>query len=357
MTGVTLPQHITERLCFSVRHKIMTLREALPRVLLLAGGFAVFCSIAHAATWTRQTSGTMSWLRSVYFLDQNRGWVAGSNGTLLETIDGGVTWKRLLSLTKDTLHDVYFADEKNGWLLAERDVFKLRSDAEPRSYLLRTEDGGLSWRRMFLVSETNARLLRLTFADAQRGWVFGETGIIFATRDGGAHWMRQALPTKHLLLGGAFNEYARFLLVGAGATIIQTLDGGTTWQKGLLRDAANPRFTAASCAGQSLGWAVGLAGSIYTTADGGRTWYGQKSNVDADLFDVKFVDAAEGWAVGSDGVLLHTIDAGTHWIVVSSGTSHVLQRVFFTDRNHGWAVGFGGTILRYGQSTSPQLKG
>ena len=352
------PQHIAERLCLSVRQKSKTLREAVPRVLLLACVLSIpgVATANAAAGWTRQTSGTMAWLRSVYFLDQNRGWVAGSNGTLLQTSDGGVNWKRLLSLTKDTLHDVYFADEKHGWLLAERDVFKLKSDAEPRSYLLRTDDGGQSWRRLFLTTETNARLLRLSFADAQRGWVFGETGMIFVTRDGGEHWARQALPTKHLLLGSAFNDYARLLLVGAGATIMQTTDGGTTWQRGLLRDAANPRFTAASCAGPNLGWAVGFGGSIYTTADGGRTWYGQKSNVDADLFDVKFINAAEGWAAGSDGVLLHTTDGGARWTVVSSGTSHSLQRVFFTDGNHGWAVGFGGTILRYGQAAGPRLK-
>src|SRR5689334_6556403 len=41
----------------------------------------------HAAAWTRQRSGTMAWLRAVYFLDQNHGWVAGSGGTLLETGD------------------------------------------------------------------------------------------------------------------------------------------------------------------------------------------------------------------------------------------------------------------------------
>jgi photosystem II stability/assembly factor-like uncharacterized protein len=298
----------------------------------------------------------MAWLRSIYFLDQNRGWVAGSNGTLLQTTDGGLTWRKVASLTKDTLHDVYFADQKTGWLLAERDVFKLQTDDEPRSYLLQTEDGGISWRRIFLKSETNSRLLRLAFADAQRGWVFGETGVVFVTRDGGAQWTRQALPTKHLLLGGAFNNYANLLLVGAGATIMQTKDGGMTWQRALLRDAATARFTAASSAGGNLGWVVGMSGSIYTTADGGRNWYGQRSNVDADLFDVKFIDAAEGWAVGSDGVLLHTTDGGAHWTLVTSGTSHVLQRLFFTDRNHGWAVGFGGTILRYGQAAPPQLR-
>jgi photosystem II stability/assembly factor-like uncharacterized protein len=298
----------------------------------------------------------MAWLRSVYFLDQNRGWVAGSNGTLLQTTDGGVTWKKLLPLTHDTLHDVYFANENVGWLLAERDLLKLTRNDEPRAYLLKTEDGGFSWRQIFIRDAgANVRLVRAIFADSKRGWVFGETGIIFVTRDGGNHWERQASPTKHLLLGGAFVDDAHLWLVGAGATIVQTGDAGMTWQSGIVRDDATARFMAASFVGTNLGWTVGVAGRIFRTTDGGRTWFAQSSNVDADLFDVKFIDRNEGWAAGSEGLLLHTNDGGAHWVAESNATSHALQRLFFIDRNHGWAVGFGGTILKYGESSAPRL--
>ena len=310
-----------------------------------------------AATWTRQPSGTMAWLHAVYFLDQNRGWVAGSGGTLLATKDGGATWKRLFPLGKDNLHDVYFANENVGWLVAERDMLRLKTNDEPRSYLLKTEDGGFSWRRIFLNGiDANARLVRAVFADAKRGWVFGETGIVFATRDGGAHWIRQASATKHLLLGGAFVDYAHGWLVGAGATILQTSDGGITWQRGVVRDGAGARFTAASFVGNRLGWAVGLTGLVFTTSDGGLTWFQQQSNTEADLLDIRFVNAAEGWAAGSEGTLLHTTDGGKDWSAESSGTSHALNRLFFVDQKHGWAVGFGGTIITFGQGSAPKLK-
>jgi len=105
-----------------------------------------------------------------------------------------------------------------------------------------------------------------------------------------------------------------------------------------------------------LGWAVGAAGCIFATTDGGRTWLPQNSPATIDLLDVKFVDASEGWVAGDQGLLLHTIDGGGHWSVESSGTSHALQRLFFTDRNHGWAAGFGGTILALSQAHAPRLK-
>jgi len=323
---------------------------------LLLSAFCLLPS-ASASTWTRQPTGTMSWLHGVYFLNQNRGWVAGSGGTLLETTDAGQTWHRLNPLTKDNLRDVYFADERIGWLVAERDLLKLKTNDEPRTYLLKTEDGGLSWRSILLSgSDVNARLVRAVFADPERGWVFGESGVVFATRDGGAHWVRQPSPTKHLLLGGAFVDYAHGWLVGAGATILQTSDGGVTWRSGYVRDGAGARFTAASCVGNSLGWAVGTAGRVFATTDGGRTWFEQRSNVDADLLDVKFVDASAGWAVGTQGTLLSTKDGGIHWSATGSGTSHALERLFFIDQNHGWAVGFGGTVLTYSQAGAPRLK-
>jgi len=327
---------------------------AVPCLLL-----TVFCllSSAYGSSWSRQRSGTMAWLHAVHFVDRNHGWVAGSNGTLLETTDGGGSWNKVSTFTKDNLRDVYFADDHSGWLIAERDVFKLKTNDEARSYLLATDDGGLSWREVYLEgSDTNARLVRVVFADAKNGWVFGESGTVFATRDGGAHWTRQVPPTKHLLLGGAFVDYTRGWLVGAGATILQTKDGGVTWQNGLVREATGVRFTSASFAGDRLGWAVGSAGRIFTTSDGGRMWFAQRSNVESDLFDVKFISAAEGWASGANGTLLHTVDGGVHWFVESSNISQALERLCIIDQTHGWAVGFGGTILSFGNATTPKLK-
>ena len=36
--------------------------------------------------------------------------------------------------------------------------------------------------------DANARLSRVMFANPANGWVFGETGVVFATTDGGVTW-------------------------------------------------------------------------------------------------------------------------------------------------------------------------
>ena len=328
--------------------------------LLPAVCFLFLCSplTASAATWSRQRSGTMAWLHAVQFLDQNHGFVAGSGGTLLETTDGGANWKKVSTLTKDNLRDVCFVDDHTGWLVAERDVYKLKTNDEARSYLLRTADGGLTWRAINVEGlDIGAVMVRAIFPDAENGWVFGESGAVFATRDGGDHWTKQTLPTKRLLLGGAFIDSTHGWVVGAGATIVDTSNGGATWQNGVVRgDTTLLSFRATSFVSNRIGWAVGSAGRIFITGDGGRTWFAQRSNIQSDLFDVKFVSAAEGWAAGTGGTLLHTVNGGRSWFPEATSISHSLERIFFTDRNHGWAVGFGGTILSIGQTSAPQLR-
>ncbi|HEX8920390.1 MAG TPA: YCF48-related protein, partial [Pyrinomonadaceae bacterium] len=98
-----------------------------------------------AGAWTKQRSGSLAWLHAVYFLDENRGWAVGGRGALLSTNDGGDTWRLSRRPTEDALRDVYFSDEQNGWLVCERSIYDLKTKEEPRTYLLRTMDGGESW--------------------------------------------------------------------------------------------------------------------------------------------------------------------------------------------------------------------
>ena len=322
-------------------------------LLLLFSPAAIY---AQTGAWARQSSGSLSWLHGVFFLDQNRGWAVGSKGAFLATEDGGKTWKARPRPSDDVLRDIYFADSRNGWIVCERNVYQLKSNDDPRTYLMNTTDGGEQWQRVTITdADVNARLVRAVFSPSGRGWAFGENGVVFKSAEAGGDWVRIRAPTRHLLLGGAFIDDYRGWLVGAGATIMQTSDGGETWHLSQLPDAKGVRFNATSFVGNRLGWAVGSGGSVYRTINGGRTWHTQRSGVSADLFDVKFLDALEGWAVGADGTAIHTADGGDTWVTEPSDTTHPLERLFFTDRTHGWAVGFGGTILNYVRAEAPRM--
>jgi photosystem II stability/assembly factor-like uncharacterized protein len=358
------------------------------RSLIFAACLSAFASARASAAsgWTAQSVGTMAWLHAVSFIDARRGFAAGGRGTLLSTADGGAHWQILKRPTEDNLRDIFFVDEKTGWLVCERNIFQGTDEA--RTYLLKTTDGGATWTPVQIgAGAMNASLVRIVFADALHGWTFGELGALFATEDGGATWKRQPLPTRFLILGGAFSSEFQGALVGANQTLLFTEDGGANWRASRLRlsadeaagaaksdvaaknsfaeqnlrSRAQPRLNAVSFADPHNGWAVGGGGAILTTVDGGRVWYKQRSGVDADLLDVKFVDAREGWAVGADGVILHTTDGGANWEAEASGTNHALERIAFVSdgaAQRGFIVGFGGTILTYNSANEnrPALK-
>ncbi|HEX8455684.1 MAG TPA: YCF48-related protein [Pyrinomonadaceae bacterium] len=314
---------------------------------------------ALAGEWRQQTSGTLAWLRAVYFVDETRGWAVGSKGALLWTADGGRTWGLRRAPVEDTLRDVYFTDERTGWLVCERSIYLLKTKEEARSYLLKTTDGGESWTRVLVTgAETDVLLTRVAFADDSRGWAFGEMGALYATTDGGASWERRTLPTKHLLLGGAFLA-GQGWLVGAGSTFLYNPDGAQ-WRAGALPLSAATRLSAVSFVEPKRGWAVGERGLVLTTTNGGRAWLRQESNVEVDLSDVKFIDAREGWAVGAEGTIIHTTDGGATWRRETSTTRHALERLSVVPGARAWAVGFGGTIVSYAGSrpapAPPQLK-
>jgi photosystem II stability/assembly factor-like uncharacterized protein len=356
-------------------------RASLCCCLLLSA----LCLEASAATWSRQKSGTFAWLHAVFFVDERRGWAAGGKGALLSTEDGGASWKlRTPAPTEDALRDIHFVDEQNGWAVCERDWYRLKTKEEPRSYLLRTSDGGRTWARVEVAgADVDARLVGVRFAGREHGWAFGELGALYTTADGGRTWSRQRVPTRRLLLGATFLNPQQGWLVGAGPVILHTADGGATWREGQVvaqladyalrgrvagtgadatpSSAFEPlaarrgvRANAVHFADARRGWAVGTGGLVLATADGGRTWRVQESGTESDLHDVRFLDEREGWAVGGHGAVLHTTDGGATWRAERPVTPHTLERLFFAGRARGWAVGFGGTIIAFGDKSSSQ---
>jgi photosystem II stability/assembly factor-like uncharacterized protein len=100
--------------------------------------------------------------------------------------------------------------------------------------------------------------------------------------------------------------------------ICSAADAGWCWQ--------NPRPTGNSLqdiqfVDAQTGWAVGEAGQILQTVDGGLTWSNQPSPVDTDLTTVRFASKTVGWAAGlSTSEVLKTEDGGQTWTRQATGS-------------------------------------
>ena len=66
------------------------------------------------------------------------------------------------------------------------------------------------------------------------------------------------------------------------------------------------------------GWAVGFAGAILSTSDGGAQWTVQRSRTEPQLRAIALTDARHAWAVG--GTIFSTTDGGAHWTTATTIT-------------------------------------
>src|SRR5262245_4270480 len=95
------------------------------------------------------------------------------------------------------------------------------------------------------------------------------------------------------------------------------------------------------------GWAVGDEGVVLQTIDGGKTWERRPIGTQASLRSLHFLNPLVGWVAGreelphggSAGVLFVTSDGGVEWRRLTFNTLPGLQRVRFLDAKTGYVVG------------------
>jgi photosystem II stability/assembly factor-like uncharacterized protein len=167
-----------------------------------------------------------------------------------------------------------------------------------------------------------------------RAFVVGYGGKILETTNGGNTWEVRPSGFDYSLFGIRMTDEKQGWVVGQEGLILHTADGGKTWQK----QEANATFTdndgtpkraylfAIDALDANTAWAVGDRSMLCTTTDGGKTWNGRKVKMELDtsggeslaaadpiFYDVKFVDAQHGWIVGEFGKVLATADGGQTW--------------------------------------------
>jgi photosystem II stability/assembly factor-like uncharacterized protein len=63
--------------------------------------------------------GVFERLNSVFFVDENRGWITGMGGPLLATEDGGKTWKKMADPGRGWYQGVVFDAKGHGYLAGD----------------------------------------------------------------------------------------------------------------------------------------------------------------------------------------------------------------------------------------------
>jgi photosystem II stability/assembly factor-like uncharacterized protein len=170
-------------------------------------------------------------LRSIYFINENAGWVSGKSGFLAKSIDGGDNWEEIESDLSGYLRSVFFTNLTTGYLAGDNN-----SDT---GYIFKTNDGGESWYAVNHPPLLSA--YRIQFVNDSIGWACGslvenseERGAILFTDDGGENWTAQYVCDEISILFSLFfkDEYTGWA-VGSDGIIVKTTNAGGTHFEGV----------------------------------------------------------------------------------------------------------------------------
>lgn len=170
------------------------------------------------------------------------GRVGGPTG-ILRSIDGGANWSVIdMSDHAGMILDVKFFSETTGLVFASTS-----RGGDNEGLILRTEDGGESWRTVYKSGRKSELIWKASFPDSKHGFATVQSydaeraqQLIVKTRDGGKTWKEMPLTmnAKARQFGIGFIDNKRGW-VGTMASGFYTADGGRTFKPVPIARAAN----------------------------------------------------------------------------------------------------------------------
>jgi photosystem II stability/assembly factor-like uncharacterized protein len=235
-------------------------------------------------------------LNSISMVNATTGYVAGDEGVISKTTDGGVTWTPTTATGSTTeLNKVVFANVNTGF------AFGTAGQGH------KTTDGGVTWSPLTTGMGTSV-IYGADFTDANTGWVVGATGKVFKTTDGGANFSAQT------------SNYT-----------------GTLYTISMLNS--------------NTGWISGASGRVRRTTDAGVTWDTADVPFTGTCYSVHFTDADNGMVTSTVGTVYRTRDGGETWEVNNTSAS-TLYSVYMTNSNRAFIVGTTAGVWQYQETVT-----
>jgi len=333
-------------------------------------------------TWNENTNFPFTPISktSIYFLNENIGWVSTYLGTLLNTTDGGETW------TNQTIDSHYpisfykFFDENNGYIFAKQRFFKTTnagknwvaqySDANfdsditsmdiyedgfvigigENGIIKRTTDNGYTW--VNLRNGFKSTFNQIQFIDKNTGRISGDNGLILKTTDAGNSWTEQSkgLTTNNIFDLHFFNLDTGVIATNNSSNVIffKTTNSGVSWfEIGQINDIA---ILYDVCLYNEQTFWVSVysiqENFIMKTTNSGEKWYIKKCLRDTVVHKIQFINENIAFAVGEKGVFLKTTDGGDNWNITQIDSNDIYHTLYFINENTGWIGGNKGRLLK-----------
>lgn len=336
-------------------------------------------------TWEPITTNIPCPLRSICFLTDRIGWVAGGGihpythvayGVLLATEDGGQTWQNLAMLPVSSgtppinRRSALNVSESNSRSKPDpemdAEIAKLEKahrekaghreeGANPGQEPVRTRTARPKPNQPVAEKPFLPSLTSVKFFDRKHGIVCGTptaecpSGVL-RTNDGGKTFQSLPGPISGRWLAASFSQPDRGVLVGMRG--MSALVSEARLQPTQLNNLDPRGLYSVKLQMSGPAWLVGDGGLVLQSANQGLIWQASPGDMPEGvnrLFDFRAV-AARGnhvWVAGEPGsVVWHSADAGHSWTRGLTRQTLPIRALSFISDTHGWAAGALGTILR-----------
>lgn len=318
------------------------------RLLLVVLSFLTSFSYSRAQGPTIEvlTSDTSTSLRGLSVVNENIIWVSGSKGTIGKSSTGGKTWKWMTvpGFEKTEFRDIEAFDANTAIIMAA---------GEP-AYILKTIDGGDTWKVVFENKTKGMFLDAMDFAGALQGIVIGDPidgkPFIARTNDSGNTWqevsngeVRAALDSGEAFFAASGSNIRLFLnnsyLAVTGGTRSRLLKGATAQNLPILQGKESTGANAIDVFDNGFpnkpGKRITVVGGDFSadslitnncfySTNGGKTWRKPKTPPHGYRSCVEYLSKKDILACGLNGVD-YSNDGGRTWRLISKEGFHVCK--------------------------------
>ena len=295
----------------------------------------------------KTTDGCLAWDSiaisgsGLQYINDTIGYIGNTNNQFYyKTIDAGNTWNPITvvtSLTNFKIEATNFQNELEGSVSG--------SDVNNYSYILKTNDGGITWNEVIIPNLTWYN--DFYFYNADTGFAIGATfykNVIIKTNDGGNSWTESTMPyTSWWMQDMIFSDQGVGICIGDHGQILKSDNWGDDWVTNdnhqlILREIKTKAIiddNTIIIGGDMFNGDI--QGTIYRSDDGGDNWeHSLGGNGTFGITCICFPSSEIGYACGpySVGRLLKSTNGGISWFEIYFPDYYFKPRVvyFFNDQ-------------------------
>jgi photosystem II stability/assembly factor-like uncharacterized protein len=291
------------------------------------------------AQWEILSEGFKGSLNTIDFVDENIGWIAGTNGTLLKTTDGGESWFAIAIDENWDINQIDFINDSVGWAVG--------SMCEPcYGIIIETVNGGSVWSIQKQVSDID--LNSICIIDENNIYAIGGNKV-YKTSNGGLDWndvspnsvdryyysMWFPNPDTGVVIG-AYKYHNPDYSVAYKGVIMRTTEGGTSWDDKVTDEFETIRDL--QFLDDTTGYFI-AHGFLCKTEDLLRTWE-IKTQSTSGIRSYQFLDSNTVYAIITDSLcnIAKSTDGGMSWVNMRFYQLEPMgfNKIYFYNSNNGF---------------------